>query len=214
MRKEFKVLLTVLVFIAGQQIASAQGLRVTTFKLGYFNPKDTKSGFIFGANFGSAIDENVDIGIGIDFFHRNYTEDKKVAERVSPGGVVESTIQRELEFTTTILPIMGTITVKISPEYPFSYYIGGGLGYELLFNKERNYQEGVSESRFYHGFSWLVNGGVLYRIGSRSAFLGEVFYNGATVHRGKGKTTEGLPIWEEVNLSGLGVRFGIRLGFF
>lgn len=214
MREGIKALLPVLIFIVGQQMALAQGLKVTTFKLGYFDPKDAKSGFLFGVNFGSAVDENVDIGIGIDFFHRNYTEEKKVAESVSPGGVVEKTIQKELEFTTTILPIMGTITVKISPEYPLSYYIGGGLGYELLFNKERNYREGISESRFYHGFSWLVNGGVLYRIGSRSAFLGEIFYNGATVHRGKGKTIEGLPIWDEVNLSGLGVRFGIRLDFF
>ena len=50
MREGIKALLPVLIFIVGQQMALAQGLKVTTFKLGYFDPKDAKSGFLFGVN--------------------------------------------------------------------------------------------------------------------------------------------------------------------
>ncbi len=184
----------------------------TTLKFGYFNPKGAKSGASFGLNLSSGVDETVDMGFSVDLFHRSYQRDSEVARVVSEGGVVESQIQRDMDFSTTAIPIMGTFSVKLSPDMPFSYFIGGGLGYALMWNKETNYTLDVSEKRFYHGFTWQLGGGIMYQLGSRSHLVGEVFYNDAHVKRDKGKTANGLPVWTEVDLSGVAFRLGIRIG--
>jgi len=193
-------------------VAWVDGSRVTTIRLGYYNPKDTKSGLLIGVNLSTAVDENVDFGLSVDFFHRSYKQEREVADTVSAGGVIEHTIVRELEFTTTAVPIMASLTLKLNSQLPFTYFFGGGLGYELLFNKENNYETQISDTRFYHGFCWELQGGVMYRLGRRSWLIAEVLYHDAHVKRNRKKTEAGLPIWDEVNLSGLGFRFGVRMG--
>jgi len=139
-------------------VAWVDGSRVTTIRLGYYNPKDTKSGLLIGVNLSTAVDENVDFGLSVDFFHRSYKQEREVADTVSAGGVIEHTIVRELEFTTTAVPIMASLTLKLNSQLPFTYFFGGGLGYELLFNKENNYETQISDTRFYHGFCWELQG--------------------------------------------------------
>ena len=216
--KRTSVLATVLLLFGLVQGASAFGRysngRVTVVKLGYFSPKDVKPGFIGGVMLGSAVDENVDIGISVDYFSRAYKKDELVAKSVSQGGVVQSTMQRTMDFSTQVIPVMASILVKFSARMPFTFFLGGGLGYQLLFNKETNYAENVSERRFYKGFGWQAEGGAMYRIGRRSWFFGEVFYNSATPSRNKNKNSQGLPTWEQVDVSGVGVRLGVRLGGF
>ncbi|GBD93875.1 hypothetical protein BMS3Abin05_01470 [bacterium BMS3Abin05] len=188
--------------------------RVTIIKLGYFAPKDVKSGLMGGIMLGSAVDENVDIGISVDYFSRTFKKDQIVAKTVSAGGVVQSTVQRTMDFSTHAIPIMANIIVKFSSRMPFTFFLGGGLGYELLFNKETNYKENISEKRFYHGVGWQLEGGAMFRIGRYSWFFGEVFYNEASPSRNKNKNAQGLPTWEEVDFSGVGARVGFRLGGF
>jgi hypothetical protein len=185
--------------------------KATTFKVGYFNPKDAKEGVLFGINLSGMVDETVDLGFGIDLFHRSYQKDSEVAVSVTDGGLVERQLQRDLDFSTTAIPLMGTVTVKLGSELAFSYFLGGGLGYSLLWNKESNYIEDVSEKRFYHGLSWKIGGGAMYQLGSRSYLVGEIFYNDALLKRDKGETPNGLPVWSEVNLSGFSFSLGIRI---
>ena len=194
---------------------SGQSLTATSIKLGYFSPKDATSGFVLGLNYGYVIDETIDVGFGADFFRKNYKRDSEVAKTVYEQNVTESTKQRDLEFTTMILPIMATINIKIpiSNYTPVSYIIGGGLGWEMMFNTEQNYQTDEKSSRFYHGFGYNVSVGMMYQIGSRSALLAEIGYNGSKVSRNH-KVEAGLPVWDEVNISGLLFRAGIRLGVF
>ena len=154
----------------------------------------------------------VDMGMSIDLFRRSYQRDILIAQEVSDGKVVNDKFQRDLDFSTTAIPIMGTITVKLSADKPFTYFMGGGLGYAMMWNKETNYIEEVSEKRFYHGFTWQLGGGMMYQLGSRSHLVGEVFYNDAHLKRDKGKNAEGLPVWTEVDLSGFAFRLGIRIG--
>jgi len=186
--------------------------KTSVLKIGYFGPRDAKNGFIFGVNMGNSVDELVDLGFGVDIFHRSYRKDSQIAETISPGGVVEHTVVRELDFSTTAIPVMGTVTIKLSGAMPFTYFVGGGLGYEFLWNRETNYVAGASEKRFYHGFAWRAEGGILYQLGSRSSLIGEVFYMGANPKRNREKTAQGLPVWQEVNMSGFGFRIGLRIG--
>jgi hypothetical protein len=207
----FIVLAGSLLFI--ETDAYCQNMTATSIKLGYFKPKDASSGLLLGFNYAYVIDETVDVGFGADFFRKNYQRDSEVAQTVYEQNVTETTKQRDLEFTTMILPIMATINLKIpiSSYTPISYVLSGGLGWEMMFNTEQNYQTDQKSSRFYHGFGYNVSAGILYQIGSRSALLAEVGYNGCKVSRNH-KVEQGLPVWDEVNISGLLLRVGVRLG--
>ena len=216
--KRLSILLVAIFLIVSVEGASAFGRytngRVTIVKLGYLAPKDVKPGFMGSLMLGSAVDENVDVGVSIGYFSRSYKKNQIVAEEVSAGGVVQKTIQQTMNFSTKAIPILATIMVKFSSRMPFTFFLGGGLGYELLLNNETNYEQNVSEKRFYHGFGWQLQGGAMYRIGRRSWFFGEIFYNNATPSRNKSKDSKGLPTWEQVDFSGIGARLGFRLGGF
>ncbi|MDQ7052336.1 MAG: hypothetical protein Q9P14_05395 [candidate division KSB1 bacterium] len=156
------------------------------------------------------IDETTEIGISTNLYYRNY---KKLSTVAAPGysaGINETTQQKELEYTTLSIPVYAIFNFVIPTSRYFGYQIHGGLGYEFLFNKENNYVEQKSERRFYKGLSWIVSAGFHYQIGSRSAITGEILYHSAHVTRNRTETPEGLPIWNEVNLSGFGFRFGLR----
>ncbi len=195
-------------------LAYAQRESVYGVEVGYRNPKATQSGFSVGGVYGVAADEAVDLGVGFDFFRRKYTRETEVASQDFPSGVHETTVQRELEYTTTILPIYGFLTIKMPINYSSSVYLEGALGYTFLFSDERNYEEQVEAKRTYHGMSWRMGGGLMHRIGSRSYLKLGVFYHSAEVSREKEESPRGLPIWKSVDLSGIGVRVGVRIAAY
>ena len=191
----------------------SQKLTATSLKFGYYNPKDASSGLMFGLNQGYIMDETVDIGFSVDLFKKSYKKDTEIAKTVQAQEVTEITKQRDAEFSTIILPIMATVNVKIpvSQFAPAFLILGGGFGWEMMFNSEHNYVTDKKESRFYHGFGYMVSVGMLYQIGSRSALFGEMGYNGCKVSRDH-KVEAGTPVWDEVNISGPILRVGLRIG--
>ena len=192
----------------------AQRENVYGVELGYRNPRATQAGFSVGGVYGVAADEAVDLGVGFDFFRRKYTKETEVASQDFPSGVHEATVQRELEYVTTILPVYGVLTIKMPLNYSSSVFLEGAMGYSFLFNTERNYEEQVEAKRTYHGMSWRMGGGLLHRIGSRSFLKIGVFYHSAEVSREKKESPRGLPIWKSVDLSGIGVRVGVRIASY
>jgi hypothetical protein len=206
-------ILTCLLFSIIPMNLSAQKLSATSLKFGFFNPKDATSGLIFGINYGYIIDETIDVGFSVDFFRKSYQKDTEIAKTVKAQDITEVTKQRDMEFTTIILPLMATsnIRIPVSRISPVFLVINGGLGWEMMFNTEQNYIQDKKESRFYHGFGYTINIGMMYQIGSRSAVFGELGYNGCKVSRNY-NVEEGTPIWDEVNISGLMFKVGLRLG--
>ncbi len=214
--KRIIVLTSLLLFIGvlvEAQHVFGQAFSATTIKAGYFNPKGSKAGFVFGGNYSWIVDESVDIGIAVDYFRKNYTDETEIAKKVSDGKIVEKEIVTNAEFTTNILPIYGLVNIKFPAGMYMDYFLCGGLGYEMLFNKEETFGENATKkSRYYAGFKWIVSAGIMYRVGSRSSFLAEAFYDGTKVSRDK-KAEQGAPVRYEVDLSGFGIRIGIRMGF-
>lgn len=214
MKKNFTLLtLSVLTLILALPVFSFSQSTVTTIRFGQLNPKDAKSGLMLGLNYGTVVDERVDAGISADLFWKNYTKETLIDANTSEGSVTESTYMREIDFKTILLPIMANVNVRIPlEEYsPFFFVFGGGIGWEFLFNQEKNYIEDKEDKRFYSGFGYMLNAGILYQIGSRSSILAELGYNGSKVSRDK-DTVAGLPVWNEVNVSGFMFRVGLRLG--
>jgi len=210
------LLLTSLILVIGIFLETpfvfGQALSVTTIKVGYFDPKGSKSGFIFGGSYSWVVDEAIDVGIAVDYFRKNYTDETEIAKTVTDGKLVEKEIVKNAEFTTNIVPVYGMVNVKFPAGLYLDYFLSGGMGYEMLFSSEQIFGENESKkSRFYSGFKWIVSAGIKYRIGSRSSFIAEAFYDGTKVSRNK-KVEQGAPVRTEVDLSGVGIRIGIRLG--
>lgn len=211
MRTRCFFVLAALSLLAAQN--SPAQLHLSGIRLGYIDPKDSKAGLMLGMDLTGKVDESVELGATVSVFRRNYQRMTAVARTVNADGLVETTVQKELEFTTLFLPIMGQAIIHFS-EDDFHWFANGGLGYEMLWNHENNFVDGKKERRFYSGFAWMVGGGFQYRIGSRSAVIAEIFYHDAKVKRNETKSKEGLPVWSQVNLAGLGFRGGLRFGLW
>jgi opacity protein-like surface antigen len=183
----------------------------TQFRFGTLNPKDATSGLMLGVRVGRDFDNQILVGFSADLFWKTYTEESVIADSVTAGGTVYSTVQREVDYKTLILPLMLTIDVQIPVQNsPIKPYFGGGIGYQLLFNKEDNFVDKISDSRFYSGFGYQFEIGAEYQMSPHTGFTLEGFYNGCKTKR-DGDGESGLPTWEEVDISGFGFRVGLVL---
>jgi hypothetical protein len=185
-------------------LSRAQGIKVLELQAGYLNPKDTPAGMILGGNYGIAIDERMDLTIGLSYFHKNYTETLKIGETYIDPDTKEETIIKKKEYNTTLLPLMANISVHIPIQPSLNWYIGGSFGYQWLFMTRKDSVQ--SKKYHYSGFGWIGRGGLEFNIGSRSFLLIEAFYNSAKPKHEVKKDT-----WDQVNVSGLGFRAGVRL---
>lgn len=188
----------------------AQNYGFTAVKVGYYDPRDAKGGLIIGGVIGTAVDEAVDVGVGLDFFRGSNKKETKTGETSTVGGTTETAWRLDAESSSTIIPILAQASIRISASSQLSYAFGGGIGYELFWAKEKEYNESGeainSKSRFYHGFDWMLTGGILYKLGTRSALIIEALYNGSELSRTEDNITF------RVNPSGFGIRAGIRFG--
>ena len=208
-----KIWLSLIILLISVSSVFSQGVKILEIRGGYLDPKGTESGLILGTSFGFFFDERVDITLGVDYFHKTYRKETVVADTGYISGVEESTVMRELEYNTTILPITASANVRL-PFHRFTYwYAGVGLSYQFLFNTEHNLRQDIQEKRNYKGFGWIVRAGIEYNVGSRSSVFAELFYNNCKA-KGNEEKIEGLPVWDEVDISGLGFRGGIRLEFY
>ncbi len=184
----------------------------TEFKVGYFYPEDTDHGYLFGINAGRMIDESLSWSFEINYFQKGYKKITKVSD-IQFGGTTPTVNQLDLEYKTRILPLYA----KLNYEHPIAFkspiYFRGsaGLGWEMVWNKVDNYFTDTHKTRFYNGFGWQATAGLGFEISSSANFFVDGFYNGSTVKRNSKTNDEGLPIWEELNISGFGVRVGISI---
>ncbi|MEJ2535770.1 MAG: outer membrane beta-barrel protein [Calditrichia bacterium] len=186
----------------------------TEFKIGYFYPEDTDHGYLFGINAGRMIDESLSWSFEINYFQKGYKKITK-KEDLYFGGIQPQQAELELEYRTIMLPLYA----KLNYEHPIAFkspiYFRGsaGLGWEMVWNKANNYQVTPSthETRFYNGFGWQATAGLGFEISSSANFFIDGFYNGSTVKRNSKTNDEGLPTWEELNVSGFGARVGISI---
>lgn len=189
----------------------AQNMPYSEFKAGMLNPKNAKAGWIFSYGTGKTIDETFSWMVDFGLYAKRYSQTTAV-DTTSGNQVNEVTVQKELDFSTYLLPIMFKITFdkKMSPSAPITLKGSAGLGYQFMWNKEQNYLTQKKESRFYHGFTYEVSFGAGLQMSSSAVLFVETFYHGGKVKRNQSKNEAGLPVWQEVDMSGPGIRFGIN----
>ena len=186
----------------------------TEFKVGLLNPKDIeKSGYIFGINLGRMIDESLSWSFEFNYFQKGYEKTTTGYELELSPGIDPKTVTKELEYKTRIIPMF----LKLNYEHPLGYKspfyarASAGLGWELVWNREDNYRTKTHKNRFYNGFGWQGSGGIGFEISSTANFFVDAFYNGSKVKRNHKTDEEGYPTWEELDVSGLGVRIGVSI---
>jgi opacity protein-like surface antigen len=204
MKKTTVFTLSILIILLCTSTSFAFRGKTMDLKLGFLNPGDAKTGFIIGGRFGSQIDNRINVGISLDFYRNSgydYSSDGDDNEKIV-----------DARFSSNILPIMIDLTadfpLKTNKEItPFAHL---GLGYEVLWNKEE-YRDNPDDddTRTYTGFGWMIGGGVFYKIGYNSDLIVELFYNHCTAKRDEGKW-----VIQEMDISGLGARAGIRIAQF
>ncbi len=185
----------------------------TEFKVGYFDPEASDAGYLFGLNMGRMIDESLSWSFEFNYFQRTYKRVTTIDELRLPSGSAVEEKALELEYTTRIIPVL----LKLNWEHPLGYqspfYLraSGGLGWQMVWDKENNFVTGEHQTRFFHGFGWQAAAGVGIGISSSANFFVDLFYNSSTAKRNQETNSVGLPTWEEMNISGFGIKIGVSI---
>ena len=186
------------------------------FKFGKLDPEDTGAGNVYGISAGQRIDSHLWWGAAVDYFSSTYRVETIIADSVV-GGIRFREVQRELEFDTRILKLFGQISYsrrfRDSRSYksPFMYRASGSLGWELIWNHEENFVEGISRQRFFHGLGWQLSGGLGLQVSERGIVFADIYYNNSTASRNEDRDEQGLPVWEQIDVSGIGFKAGINV---
>jgi hypothetical protein len=190
----------------------------TEFRVGQLDPKDTKSGTLFGLAFGNGIDDKLYWEFEANYFRKSFTEGTVVPDTVS-GGTIISTKQVELDYTTTILSLFFGFVFEnrfggAEPGGSQSgfYFRGSAVGgWEFIWSKERNFVDDISRTRKFDGPGFQLTAGLGYRISYSGILYVDALYNGAIGKTGETRTEEGLPTFEQIDVTGVGFRVGLNL---
>jgi hypothetical protein len=191
------------------------GPRPETFSqihAGFLDPDGPEtSGLVVGARGGLVADPHIQVGGQIDWRHRGDSQTAVISEGPGPGGTVITT-RADLERSSSdLVPMLGFIQVSGS-DLPVIPYAGFGAGYEVLHLSARDFQTGEKFDGTFGGFGWQVWGGAAVPLSGRSRVTGEVFVNRAEVSRDVSGGF-GQDFRETVDMNGVGMRFGLQMGF-
>ena len=193
-------------------------------KIGGFSPSAIDgAGFIIGGEYGKSIDEAFDIGVSLDWFSKEWEDEKAYQDTVGFNDNVNFEDKEKLsETSVNEFPLMINLTLKFPVADMAKVYLTGGFGGELLVissyhlevNDDNNAKP-VEESDFAFDWNWRAGAGVSYSIGSRSDVFGEtVFHYSVPGYEYDLKTDEGKKtLKREYDMKGMLFRAGIRFYF-
>jgi hypothetical protein len=184
-----------------------------SLRVSYYDPEDSDTGFAIGGSFGSAFSDAVTLSFGTDVYFKKYEARSEVASET--GETWQSTLYTtDIAYSTYAVPLMAELKANIPIISIFSVYGHIGAGYQLFWIKEINRAENVSERDFYGGWVWSIGIGPSLQIGGDTWLFFEGYYTGSTVSRNRDDISLGLPVYQEIDLSGFGIRFGISVVTF
>ena len=192
--------------------------RVGSVKLGVFDPSATGAGFIIGYEGGWHIDNNLIVGWSVDWFHKNYVDEKLVAEFNDFYGPNSSLNELRAKTNVHAIPLMGNATISWPVAPRTRAYINGGAGIEVLLIYYRNYDNPNNDDfQGAYDFAWRLGGGIAYELGFKSDALIEIAYNNSQPgwqYNVKDSITGRTKVFERsFDMGGLMMRAGFRFYF-
>jgi hypothetical protein len=208
--KHIIVLISILFTLLSAQIFDRGPTIQHKISFGLYSPPEIESGLTIGYGYYRYIDDMVSAGVGIDAFWTNYMKVSSVETEETGLGQEIITQQVEIDMTSYLLPLMGTVRVILPFELgAFSPYTNVSLGWNILFNNEKNYVTGEQTFRFFNGFGWGLGTGVSLGLGEKSSIGIETYYRSAKMKANVDETELGLPIYDELDMTGLGLQIGL-----
>lgn len=188
----------------------------STFKIGYFNPEASEGGLILGYQGGKYIDEFIDIGWSVDWFHKNYV-DKSLANQLDDFNQPLNGEVNMLRAKTNLheIPALFNITAYFGAAPKMAIFANVGVGAEMLLVFYRDYENPDDDNlKAAFDFSWRIGAGIAYQLGRKSELIAELGYHASSpswefeVEDSMGKKH----VFErEYDMSGIMLRAGIKI---
>jgi len=209
--KKIIVLILILFTILNAQIFDRGPTIQHKISFGLYSPPEIETGLNIGYGYYRYIDDMVSAGVNMDAFWTNYKKVSSVGIADTTGlGQTITTQTVEVDMTSYLLPLMGTVRVMLPIELgAFSPYTNVSLGWNILFNNETNYVTGEQTFRFFNGFGWSLGAGASLGLGEKSSLGVETYYRSAKMKANVDETELGLPIYDELDMTGFGVQAGL-----
>jgi hypothetical protein len=184
----------------------------TQVHAGFYDPSDNfGTSFNGGIRMGPMVDPHVQLGVGLDWWHRAQSETQDLGSVELPGG--SGTAQVELsQSTADLVPLLAFVQVSGDENMPLIPYGGAAVGYEWLV-VSADHPDGASFDETFGGLGWQLWGGAALPLSGRTRLNGELFYNYCEPENNDYVTDDGLPVTLKVKMSGVGMRFGLSWGF-
>jgi len=187
---------------------------VSQIHAGAFDPDgDQKSRLDVGIRGGPMLDDNLQIGLGVDWIHKGEHTTSVTTSSVGPGGVPIEVKRDIARASVNMFPIMGFLQLSLPGDVGIVPYFGGGGGYEVLALSSNDFQTNQSFEGTFSGWGWQAWGGLGIPLGGRTRLTGEAYVNGAELSRDATDDQTGQKVHETVNGDGMGLRFGVAWGF-
>ena len=197
----------------GRHRRQPESAGVSQLHVGFFDPDgDQRSRFDIGIRGGPMVDENLQLGLGVDWIHKSENISSVSRSAIGPGGVPITVRQDIARASVNMFPIMGFVQVSAPDDFGIIPYFGGGGGYQVMAISGDDFTTGQSFEGTFSGWGWQLWGGAGMSLGGRTRFTGEVFVNGAELGR-DATDANGLTVHETVNGDGMGMRLGLAWGF-
>lgn len=182
------------------------------FRVGQLDLQSTDIGTVFGVGFGNGIDDRLYWGIEANYFWTSYTQSTTVPDTIT-GGTIISTEEVQLDYSTSILTLFFSFCFDypMTPDSTFYFRASAGAGWEFLWSEEKNFVENKTRNRQFNSPGFQASAGLGLKISTTGILFMDVTYNEAVVKTGETHTEEGLPVYEQVDISGFGARVGLRL---
>jgi hypothetical protein len=186
---------------------------VSQVHVGFFDPDgDQDSRFDIGVRGGPMVDQNLQLGLGVDWIHKTENISSVTTSTVGPGGIPIEVNQDIARASVNMFPIMGFVQVSLNEDMPVVPYFGAAAGYEVLVLSGDDFTTGQSFDGTFGGWGWQLWGGLGIPLDGRTRLNGEVFVNGAELGRDATDPNTGLDTHETVKADGMGMRIGISWG--
>jgi opacity protein-like surface antigen len=180
---------------------------------GAFDPTDQPgNGLYLNGGVGATMAQQVDLGVQVSWYHHSTNGEEFVREGDLPDGTHVRTVITTQDINTDLVPVMGTVRVRIPTSPNFEPYVGGGIGWEFLTVSGTD-SSGFSFQNDYDGFGAQLFAGANLNVSSSTGLYGEAVWNASTPKAEFFDPSVGQVVREEADFDGLAFHGGLRFMF-
>ena len=181
--------------------------------VGSFDPTSQPGrGFYFNGAVGSEMNDAMDLGLSVQWYHRSTGGSQVISEFQDPAGNTGQRVIETSDVTTDLVPVMGFLRVRIPVTGAVQPYVGAGLGWEWL-TVDGTDDQGFAFSDDYDGVGAQFFGGANVAVAPNASLYGEAIWNASTVSAEFYDSFYNGTVRDEIDMDGLGLHAGLRFRF-